>query len=156
MALHLGGFKQKMEVRFNDGWNTEWPNRWLFDRVNDLVKPHRFATGASHEIPPVDVIETEDGYHFYFDMAGVKADSISVKLEEGALVVDAERKRPEFTGKTATHRSERHYDKFHRAFRLPEQYATQPVTASYKDGVLEVAIAKPAEAKPVKIKVNLN
>ena len=54
------------------------------------------------------------------------------------------------------HRNERHYRKFYRAFRLPEQYASEPVSASYKDGVLEVTVAKPAQAKPVKIQVNYN
>lgn len=132
------------------------PNQWFVDRVNELMQPHRFATDDSHALPSADVIESEDGYHFYFEMPGVKGDSISVKLEDGALIVEAERKRPELSGKTTSHRSERNYRKFHRAFRLPEQYATQPVTASYKDGVLEVSIAKPAEAKPVKIQVNLN
>ena len=145
-----------MEVRFNDGWMSGRPNQWFVDRVNELMQPHRFGTENNHEVPSADVIESENGYHFYFEMPGVKGDSISVKLEEGALIVEAERKRPEFTGKTTSHRSERNYRKFHRAFRLPEQYATQPVTASYKDGVLEVSIAKPAEAKPVKIQVNLN
>jgi HSP20 family protein len=120
------------------------------------MQPQRFATDNNHAVPSADVIESEDGYHFYFEMPGVKGDSISVKLEDGALIVEAERKRPELSGKTTSHRSERNYRKFHRAFRLPEQYATQPVTASYKDGVLEVSIAKPAEAKPVKIQVNLN
>lgn len=132
------------------------PNQWFFDRVNELMQPHRSGTDTNSEVPSADVIESEDGYHFYFEMPGVKGDSISVKLEDSALIVEAERKRPEFTGKTTSHRSERNYRKFHRAFRLPEQYASQPVTASYKDGVLEVSIAKPAEAKPVKIQVNLN
>jgi HSP20 family protein len=145
-----------MEVRYNDGWMTGRPNQWLFDRVNELMSPHRFASGDSHDTPATDVIESDNGYHFYFEIPGVQTESISVKVEDGALVVEAERKRPEHSGKTTSHRSERDYRKFHRAFRLPEQYASQPVTASYKDGVLEVAIAKPAEAKPVKVKVNLN
>ncbi len=141
-----------MEVRFNNGW----PNHeWFFDRVNDMMKPRHFAR-HDHDVPPADVVEAEDGYHFYFEMPGVKSDSISVQVEDGALIVEAESRRPEFTGKTMAHRSERRYRKFHRTFRLPEQYASQPVTANYRDGVLEVAIAKPAEAKPVKIKVNLN
>ncbi|SRR5579883_3061950 len=143
-----------MEVRFNNGWNSEWPNRWFFDRVNDLVKPHQVNPG--YEVPRTDVIESEDGYHFYFEMPGMKADSITVKVEDGNLIVEAEPRRPEFSGKTTTHRSERRYSKFHRAFHLPENYASQPVTAAYKDGVLEVSVAKPAEAKPIKIKVNLN
>lgn len=142
-----------MEVRFNNGW----PNHeWFFDRVNGMMKPQHFGLRRDHEVPSADVVETEDGYHFYFEMPGVKPDSISVKVEDGTLIVEAESRRPEFTGKTVTHRTERRYHKFHRAFRLPEQYASQPITANYKDGVLEVAIAKPAEAKPVKIKVNLN
>ena len=145
-----------MEVRFNDAWMGGRPNQWFVDRVNELMKPPYFGTDTSHEVPQADVIESEDGYHFYFEMPGVKGDSISVRLEDGTLIVEAERKRPEFTGKTTSHRSERNYRKFHRAFRLPEQYASQPVTASYKDGVLEVSVAKPAEAKPVKIQVNLN
>ena len=145
-----------MEVRLNDAWMGGRPNQWFVDRVNELIKPPYFGTDTSHEVPAADVIESEDGYHFYFEMPGVKGETISVRLEEGALIVEAERKRPEFSGKTTSHRSERNYRKYHRAFRLPEQYATQPVTASYKDGVLEVSIAKPAEAKPVKIQVNLN
>ena len=145
-----------MEVRLNDAWIGGRPNQWFVDRVNELIKPPYFGTDTSHEVPAADVIESEDGYHFYFEMPGVKGETISVRLEEGALIVEAERKRPEFSGKTTSHRSERNYRKYHRAFRLPEQYASQPVTASYKDGVLEVSIAKPAEAKPVKIQVNLN
>jgi HSP20 family protein len=145
-----------MEVRLNDAWMCGRPNQWFVDRVNELIKPPYFGTDTSHEVPAADVIESEDGYHFYFEMPGVKGETISVRLEEGALIVEAERKRPEFSGKTTSHRSERNYRKYHRAFRLPEQYASQPVTASYKDGVLEVSIAKPAEAKPVKIQVNLN
>lgn len=145
-----------MEVRFNDGWMSGRPNQWFFDRVNELMKPAHFSTGSEHEIPSADVIESEDGYHFYFEMPGVKGESLSVRVEDGTLIVEGERKRPEFSGKTTSHRGERSYRKFHRAFRLPEQYATQPVTASYKDGVLEVSITKPAEAKPVKVQVNLN
>jgi HSP20 family protein len=145
----------RMEMRFNDGW-VHRPNQWFLDRVNELMAPQRFDPASSRETPPVDVFESEDGYHFYFEMPGVKADSISVKLEDGVLTVEAERNPPELNGKTTAHRSERHYGKFHRAFRLPEQYATQPVTATYKDGVLELKIAKPEQAKPVKIKVNLN
>ncbi len=145
-----------MEVRFNDGWMSRPNHQWFLDRVNELMAPHRVGPMSSHDTPPVDVVESEEGYHFYFEMPAVKADSISVKVEDGALTVDAESKRPEFSGKTMAHRSERRYPKYHRAFRLPEQYASQPVTASYKDGVLEVKIAKPEQARPVKIKVNLN
>jgi HSP20 family molecular chaperone IbpA len=112
-----------MEVRLNDAWMGGRPNQWFVDRVNELIKPPYFGTDTSHEVPAADVIESEDGYHFYFEMPGVKGETISVRLEEGALIVEAERKRPEFSGKTTSHRSERNYRKYHRAFRLQRRRA---------------------------------
>jgi HSP20 family protein len=143
-----------MEVWFNDGWTNERSSQWFLNRMGGLMNPERPV--SSNEAPPADVVESEDGYHFYFEMPGVKADSLSVKIEEGTLMVEAERPRPEYPSKSTMHRSERHYGKFHRAFRLPEQYASEQATANYKDGVLEVSIAKPAQARPFKIQVNHN
>jgi HSP20 family protein len=145
-----------MEVRFNDGWTGGRPHQWFFNRVNELVNPEYTATRPDHEVPPADVVESEDGYHFYFEMPGVKADTLAVRIDDGTLIVEAERPRPEHPSTATMHRGERRYGKFYRAFRLPEQYASEQVTANYKDGVLELKIAKPAQAKPVKIQVNLN
>jgi len=146
-----------MEVWLNnDVWSGGRPNQWFFNRVNELVNPERSAVRPDHEVPSADVVESEDGYHFYFEMPGVKADTLAVRIDDGALIVEAERPRPEYPEKSTMHRSERHFGKFYRAFRLPEQYASEQVTANYKDGVLELKIAKPAQAKPVKIQVNLN
>jgi HSP20 family molecular chaperone IbpA len=33
---------------------------------------------VKHMVPPVDVIEDKDTYHFYFDMPGLKSDSPSM------------------------------------------------------------------------------
>ncbi len=145
-----------MDLWFNEGWTGGRPNQWFFNRVNELVNPERSAVSPNHEVPPADVVESEDGYHFYFEMPGVKADTLAVRIDDGALIVEAERPRPEHPSNATMHRSERHFGKFYRAFRLPEQYASEQVTANYKDGVLELKIAKPAQAKPVKIQVNLN
>ena len=145
-----------MDLWLNEGWTGGRPNQWFFNRVNELVSPERSAASPNHEVPPADVVESEDGYHFYFEMPGVKADTLAVRIDDGALIVEAERPRPEHPSNAKMHRSERHFGKFYRAFRLPEQYASEQVTANYKDGVLELKIAKPAQAKPVKIQVNLN
>jgi len=129
------------------GRNTDW---WL-NRVNQLLsEPQTTRTAAV----PAEVIEDTEGYQFYFDLPGVKADSIEVRVEEGVLVVDAERSRPEYPKGAELHRDERYYGKFHRAFQLPEKYGQEPVSASYRDGVLHVTVSKPAAAKPVRIKVD--
>ena len=145
-----------MDVWFNDGWTNAKPSQWVLGRLGELMNQDRPVARPTHDVPPVDVVESEEGYHFYFEMPGVKTDTLAVKIEDGALIVEAERQSPEYPSKSTTHRSERRSGNFHRAFRLPEQYASEKVSANYKDGVLEVSIAKPAQAKPIKIQVNHN
>jgi HSP20 family protein len=106
--------------------------------------------------PRADVTEDAEGYHFYFEMPGLRSDSVEVRMEDRTLIVDAERKRPEWPKDTAIHIAERAWGKFHRAFNLPEDAAHDNVRASYRDGILEVTVPKRPEAKPVKIKVELN
>jgi HSP20 family protein len=101
------------------------------------------------------VVEHSEGYHFYFDMPGIKAESVEVRVEDGELVVEAERKRPEWPKDAEVHISERGYGKLARAFSLPEDASHDGIKATYRDGVLEVAVAKKPEAKPTKIKVNV-
>ena len=145
-----------MDVWFTDGWANRRPRPWLFDRMEDFVNGQFSGFTSDHEVPPVDVVEDENGYRFYFEMPGMKADSMAARIEDGLLIVEAERQRPEYPKDATLHRSERHYGKFHRAFRLPEKLAGEQVTASYKAGVLEVTVAKPAQARPVKIEINHN
>jgi HSP20 family molecular chaperone IbpA len=145
-----------MDLWFNDGWTNATPSHWVINRLGELMNHDRPVTQPNHDVPPVDVVESEDGYHFYFEMPGVKADTLAVRIEDGALIVEGERQSPEYPSKSTTHRSERRYGNFHRAFKLPEQYASEKVSANYKDGVLEVSIAKPAQAKPIKIEVSRN
>jgi HSP20 family protein len=104
-------------------------------------------------VPATDVIEDAEGYRFYFEMPGLTSDSIDVRVEDGSLVVEAERKRPEWPKDAGVHRAERRYGKICRSFRLPEDANAEEVHAAYRDGVLEVNVGKRPEAKPVRVKV---
>jgi hypothetical protein len=57
-------------------------------------------------VPSVDVIEDKDGYHFYFEMPGLTNESIDARIENGRLLVAAERKRPEWPQETEVHIAE--------------------------------------------------
>jgi len=138
-----------MELRYENGSTG---NRWLFDRMNGLLNEMH---GAPRRLTPAaDVIEDKDAYRFYFEVPGMKSDSFDVRVENGALIIEAERKRPEWTEETRVHVAERNYGTIRRAFELPEDASAEKVHAAYKDGVLEVKVEKRPEAKPVKIQVN--
>ena len=103
--------------------------------------------------PPVDVVEDHDGYRFSHRAARFEGDSLEVKVEDETLVINAERSEPAWAKDARVHRAERHYGRIHRAFRLPGDVGHDAIKAAYKDGVLEVAIAKRPEAKAVRVEV---
>jgi len=127
---------------------------WLFDRVNGLF--NGLASEYERISPPVDVVEDHDGYRFSFDLPGLKSDSLQVNVEDGTLVIDAERNEPAWAKDARVHRAERHYGRIHRAFRLPADVGHDAIKAAYKDGVLEVTMAKRPEAKAARVEVAYN
>jgi HSP20 family protein len=124
---------------------------WLFGRVNGLF--NGLASEFEPISPPVDVVEDHNGYRFSFELPGLKSDSLEVKVEDETLVINAERIEPAWAKEARVHRAERHYGRIHRAFRLPSDVGHDTIKAAYKDGVLEVTIAKLPEAKAVKVEV---
>src|SRR5437764_12851276 len=125
---------------------------WLFDRVHNGFF-NGMASESERISPPVDVVEDNDGYRFTIEVPGLKADSLEVKVEDETLVINAERNERAWAKDARVLRAERHYGRIHRAFRLPGDAGHDGIKATYKDGVLEVTIAKRPEAKAVKIEV---
>src|SRR5512140_1025822 len=129
-------------------------NGGLLDRVNGLL--NGVASEFERSSPPVDVVEDHEGYCFSFELPGLKSDSLQVKVEDEALVIDAERNQPAWGKDAQVHRAERRYGRIHRHFRLPGDVGRDAIKAAYKDGVLEVTIAKRPEAKAIKVAVAYN
>ena len=138
-----------MELRCENGWTG---NRWLLNRMNGLLS--EINPAPRRVTPAADVVEEKDAYHFYFEAPGMTNDSFNVRVENGALIVEGERKRPEWSEETRVHVAERNYGTIRRAFTLPEDAGADKVHAAYKDGVLEITVEKRPESKPVKIQVN--
>jgi HSP20 family protein len=138
-----------MEVRFENGWNGQ---NWMADRMNGWLR--EVNNTPRYVAPRADVTEDQDAYHFYVEMPGFKSDAIEVRVEDGTLMITAERKRAEYPEGTQVHRTERHYGEIRRAFALPKDASHDQIRASYIDGVLELKVEKRPESKPVKIQIN--
>jgi HSP20 family protein len=147
-----------MEVRLlNGGYMPGYTDGWLANQLTGFWKDFARdlpAAGTEYVKPAAEIVEDADGYHFAFEMPGLKADSLDVRVEDGNLVVTAERKRPEWNKEVRVHASEHSYGKIRRTFRLPEDASHEASKASYRDGILSVMIPKRPESKPVRIKVN--
>lgn len=110
--------------------------------------------GISSWVPATDIIDDEDGLHFYLDLPGVQRDSLEVATEQSTLSVKASRVYEESKGQT-THRQERPQGSFSRSFNIPAAYDIEGVKADYEGGVLHLTVPRSERSKPRKISVNV-
>ena len=103
--------------------------------------------------PAVDVWETESEIVYAFDLPGIPRDKVSLEFEDGALTVSAERERTDEIAEDRFYRFERRFGTFARTIALPQGTSEGSINADYKDGVLEVRVAKPEVPKPRRIEI---
>lgn len=106
-------------------------------------------------IPPVDIYEDEHSFSLHVEVPGLKENEIDIRLENNTLTLRGERKFEAEQKEENFRRLERRYGSFTRSFTLPNSVDPEKVTAQYENGVLNIQLAKKAEAKPKQIKVNI-
>jgi HSP20 family protein len=104
-------------------------------------------------VPAVDVWETDKEVVYAFDVPGIPEDKISIEFEDNALTVSGERERTKEISDERFYRFERHFGTFSRTIGLPQNVSEDQIKADYKDGVLEVRVAKPETPKPRRIQI---
>lgn len=134
-------------------------HRELLNEVNRVFGTSDASSAATADwVPPVDIEEYADKFVLYADVPGVEPSSIEVTLEKGVLTLAGSREQPVECGSAGNggierKRSERANGKFLRRFVLPDTVDSENVSASGKNGVLQVVIPKRAQAQPRKIAV---
>ncbi len=105
--------------------------------------------------PVVDIEETELNYLIRAELSGLSKKNVKVVVEDGVLTLSGERDlERKVEGKTF-HHIERSHGTFTRSFTLPENADAESVSANYKDGLLEIRVAKGEEALPKSIEVRV-
>jgi len=155
---------------------TRWENRWNpFKEMEDLQtrlfgllqrgrgKQNLRGEGDAEEsmsvcqwAPLVDVSEDDKGYVIKAELPEVKKEDVRVTLENGVLTLSGERKFEKEEKDRRYHRVERAYGTFTRSFSMPEDAEADHVTADFRDGVLNVRIAKSEKARPRSIEVKVS
>ena len=128
----------------------------LFDRF--LGRPLATASGTDGQtwMPVVDMYETTDNLVVNFELPGVLEKEISLSITGDLLTVKGER---EFNNQpTDDHclHMERVFGKFERSILLPMPVQADRVSATYRDGVLEVRLPKTEESRPKEIKIDVS
>jgi HSP20 family protein len=144
---------------------TRWePFRELqdrIDRMNRLFRESYRSEGPEEALtttsfaPPVDIYEDEHNITLKMEVPGIDETDIDVLIENNTLTVRGERKVEKEEKEENFRRVERQYGSFTRSFTLPSSVETENIQATYDKGVLEIRLAKKAEAKPKQIKVRV-
>jgi len=132
----------------------------LFNQFNDEMNRYfsLTRTGAANQehdwMPAVDIREEDKQYLLTADIPGVNRKDIEITLEEGVLTVKGERNTETDVSEAGYRRRERTHGTFMRQFTLPDTVNATSISATAKDGVLEITIPKQDKPEARKITVS--
>jgi HSP20 family protein len=92
-------------------------------------------------VPPTDVLELPDKLLVQVEIAGMRSQDFSITLYDTRLVISGTRERPT-PQNAAYHQVEIGYGPFRVEIMLPWSVNRDDVTASYKDGFLQVELPR--------------
>jgi len=133
-------------------------NQWskvLDDKVYHGVDNDENTVASSAWTPLVDIKEENQRYVLHADIPGVDPKDIEITMEKEVLTIRGVRNN--VTEEESQHykRIERIQGTFYRRFTLPDTADTDNITATGKNGVLEIVIPKQAKVQPRRIAVAL-
>jgi HSP20 family protein len=123
------------------------PFRQMDRLTNQLLSGTRTPMGM-----PMDVWQTDDGFHVCLDLPGVDPESVDITTERNMLTIKAER-RAEYQQGQNVLIAERPQGTFTRQLQLGDTVDTENIKASYADGVLHLDLPMTQAAQPRRVQV---
>jgi HSP20 family protein len=98
-------------------------------------------------MPAVNIAESADKYSVELSAPGFSNENFKLEVEDGQLIVTAEIPAENKSEERTYSRREFKRGAFRKAFQLADDVNTEIITASYENGILNIAIPKKEEAK---------
>jgi HSP20 family protein len=89
------------------------------------------------------------------DLPGVKKEDVKVEVDQDVITIQGQRRHEQTSRQQGYYRSERSYGSFYRTIPLPEGADPSTASATFRDGVLEIALQAPlkrASSRSLEIK----
>ena len=125
--------------------------------LNAVLNAATKAVGSeeTHEswTPAVETFERGTDLVIRAELPGISRDEIQIDVENNSLTLRGERKQDVEPEEGKSYRSERTYGAFKRCFTLPAIVDAGRISATHKDGVLEIVLPKVERAKPKQVEI---
>ena len=125
----------------------------VFERFFGETETDSSSVVTSQWTPRVDIKEEPGRFVILADLPGVDPNEIEVHMDKGMLSIRGERKAEDRIENERYSRVERAHGVFYRRFALPESANPDGISASGRNGVLEITIPKRPESTPRRINV---
>lgn len=136
----------------------------LLDDGLTMTLPGLCSPATRYAMPNVDVKSTKDSYIMEMDLPGKTEADVDISFKDGVLTVasheeeksakekKAEEKAEEKNEETYLMHERRSYN-FTRSFTLPKDIDSETFTATFKNGVLTITVAKKAVTESRRIAI---
>jgi HSP20 family protein len=117
--------------------------------------PQLLPNFSQEEEPEVDIHETETSFQVLASLPGYTPEQIQVEATEDTISIRGERPALVETEKAKTHRNSgvSSSSQFQIAYTLPQEINPNKITATFKNGVLQLELPKSEQAKAQHVKV---
>jgi len=122
--------------------------RETFDTWNPKIHSNGLTTG-------LDIYEEKGNLVVKAEFPGIGKKDIDIGIEDDMLTIKAEKKPDEVSEEAKYYTCERSYGQYSRSVTLPFPVDTENVSASFKNGLLEIKLPRAEEAKSKRIEVTL-
>jgi HSP20 family protein len=128
-----------------------------FDPFNAMREFDRLFEGRPEAgwTPRVDVYDRENDLVIRTEVPGISPEDIDITVEGNTLSVKGHRSFESEENKGNYHRKEIFEGSFERTVLLPEGTDPEAVSATSKDGILEISVPKKPEILPRKVSVEV-
>lgn len=123
--------------------DTELSN--FFD-TNDFLKDD-FWTRAPGNQPGLNIKETDKAFEIELAAPGLEKKDFRVSIDDGYLNISAEKMVTDEDENENYARKEFNYNSFSRSLLLPDTVKEEDIKATYKNGILKLALVKKPDAK---------
>lgn len=117
-----------------------------------LAKPQEQTRPGRYYVPDVNIYEFDDSLKLWADMPGVKEKDLNVTLKDGVLTIVGQVATDIYAGLRPIY-TEYNVGNYYREFVLNEDIDESKITATLRNGVLELKLPKTERAKPRQIEV---
>ncbi|MBI1958860.1 MAG: Hsp20/alpha crystallin family protein, partial [Candidatus Rokubacteria bacterium] len=127
------------------------------DRFFDGFFCGAVASGTPDRVwaPPVDMYETKDELVVTVEVPGLSEKDVHLSITGEVLTIRGERRQGREVKEENLYRGERWFGRFERTLPLPIPVQPDKVTATYRDGVLNVKLPKTEDIKPKEIRIDV-